>query len=52
LKEYFEEIVKKGGEGVMLRKPNSMYEEGRSKGLKKYKVCVIFRIFFNLKGIL
>jgi DNA ligase-1 len=38
LKEYFDSIVSKGGEGVMLRKPMSLYEGGRSENLKKYKV--------------
>jgi ATP-dependent DNA ligase len=37
LREYFDAITKKGGEGVMLRKSMSLYEGGRSEGLKKYK---------------
>jgi ATP-dependent DNA ligase len=37
LKEYFKEIVAKGGEGVMLREPQSLYKQGRSKSLRKYK---------------
>jgi ATP-dependent DNA ligase len=41
LKEYFDSITKKGGEGVMLRKSMSLYEGGRSESLKKYKVEAI-----------
>lgn len=37
LKEYFKSIVAKGGEGVMLREPGSIYKQGRSKSLRKYK---------------
>ena len=33
-------ILKKGGEGVMLRRPNSLYEHGKSRSLLKYKVRV------------
>jgi DNA ligase-1 len=53
LKEYFEKIIKKGGEGVMLRKPKSLYEGGRSESLCKYKVCVLNPYVIQLeKGIL
>jgi DNA ligase-1 len=38
LKEYFDNIIAKGGEGVMLRKSMSLYEGGRSESLQKYKV--------------
>jgi DNA ligase-1 len=37
LKEYFDGIIAKGGEGVMLREPKSMYKAGRSHSLRKYK---------------
>ena len=37
LQSYFETIVKKGGEGVMLREPNSAYKPGRSSSLRKFK---------------
>jgi DNA ligase-1 len=37
LKEYFNEVVAKGGEGVMLREANSLYKGGRSPTLRKYK---------------
>ena len=37
MKEYFSSVVAKGGEGGMLRDPQSLYESGRSSGLRKYK---------------
>ena len=37
LKEYFSSIVAKGGEGVMLRDPQSLYKPGRSENMRKYK---------------
>jgi len=37
LKQYFEQIVAKGGEGVMLNESGSLYSPGRSKNLRKYK---------------
>jgi len=37
LKEYFSSIIAKGGEGVMLREPKSLYIPGRSESLRKYK---------------
>ena len=37
LKEFFAEIVKKNGEGVVLREPGSLYIPGRSQSLRKYK---------------
>lgn len=35
---YSDQIVRGGGEGVMLRKPVSAYENGRSTALVKDKV--------------
>jgi len=35
---YTRHIIKRGGEGVILRKPGSLYEHGRSHLLLKYKV--------------
>jgi len=35
--EFFKEICKNGGEGIMIKNPSSMYEEGRSSNLLKYK---------------
>lgn len=37
LDETLDRILKNGGEGVMLRKPGSAYESGRSGCLVKYK---------------
>jgi DNA ligase-1 len=37
LKEYANDILAKGGEGVMLREPLSLYKRGRSTSLKKFK---------------
>jgi DNA ligase-1 len=37
LKDYAKGITAKGGEGVMLRDPQSLYIAGRSKNLCKYK---------------
>jgi len=37
LQEFYHQVLKERGEGVILRKPNSMYEFGRSKALLKYK---------------
>ena len=33
-----EDIIADGGEGVVLRKPKSFYEQGRSPSLLKIKV--------------
>lgn len=37
MKEIYNDIVSKGGEGIMLRKATSMYEQKRSKDLLKVK---------------
>jgi ATP-dependent DNA ligase len=37
LQGYFNSIIAKGGEGVMLREPQSLYKAGRSESLKKFK---------------
>ena len=37
LEELFENITENKGEGIMLRKPNSLYEGKRSSTLLKYK---------------
>lgn len=38
LDKLFDDIVSKGGEGIMIRQPNSLYEGKRSSTLLKYKV--------------
>lgn len=40
LESYLKEITESNGEGVMLRKPLSNYEIGRSDSLCKYKLYV------------
>ena len=37
LKEYFSSIVAKGGEGVILRDPQSLYKPGRSENMRTFK---------------
>jgi DNA ligase-1 len=37
LQEFFNKIIAKGGEGVMLREPQSLYKAGRSESLRKFK---------------
>lgn len=39
LTEFFESVVRIGGEGVILRNPYSLYEFGRSKHILKMKPC-------------
>ena len=57
LENTFEQIIKDGGEGVMLRAPGSLYDQGRSHNLLKYKVqadteCIIigYRLSQNNKN--
>ena len=38
LEQYFKQVTQNGGEGIMLRKPGSLYERGRSQTLKRLKV--------------
>ncbi len=38
LQEFYQQLLKDRREGVMLRKPHSLYEKGRSRALLKYKV--------------
>ena len=37
LKQFNESIIAKAGEGVVLREPGSLYKQGRSQSLRKYK---------------
>lgn len=39
LTKALQQIINDEGEGVILRKPNSEYEHGRSTALLKLKVC-------------
>ena len=36
--KYANSIIKRGGEGIMLRQPASHYENGKSTALLKFKV--------------
>jgi hypothetical protein len=38
LAQFFKNVISNKGEGVMLREPRSVYQGGRSKSLRKYKV--------------
>ena len=38
LKSFLNEVVKRNGEGVMLRQPMSQYTKGRSPSLLRFKV--------------
>jgi DNA ligase-1 len=37
LKEFLNKVLSKGGEGVVLREPQTHYKAGRSDSLRKYK---------------
>ena len=36
------QVIEGGGEGVILRRPHSLYQSGRSLDLVKFKVCGVF----------
>lgn len=44
LEDTLEMVLKSGGEGLMLNKPNSLYSSGRSSSLLKVKVILEFYI--------
>jgi len=46
LEEYFQEIIDKGGEGVILRDPLATYQPGRSSGYLKHKVPPDYYILY------
>ena len=37
LKQYFSQVVAKGGEGIVLRDPQALYKAGRSSSMRKFK---------------
>ena len=39
LDEIYQDVLKKGGEGVMIKDPSSYYEDKRSNYMLKYKPC-------------
>lgn len=45
MKKILELLVKEGGEGVVLRKPASYYENGRSHSVLKVKVVHFFEYY-------
>lgn len=38
MEDSLQSLLKEGGEGIVLRKPSSLYEHGRSPSLFKLKV--------------
>jgi len=42
LEKHFQDILDKGGEGIVLRDPNSLPIAGRSPGYLKHKVYSIY----------
>lgn len=38
---YANTIIKGNGEGVMLRRPGSLYDRGKSRNIVKYKVPAV-----------
>ena len=38
LESMFQDLIDKGGEGIILRDPSALYSHGRSKGYLKHKV--------------
>jgi ATP-dependent DNA ligase len=45
--ETLQSIAGQGGEGLILRKPQSLYISGRSDSLVKFKVFLHSRLFFS-----
>src|SRR5689334_12182105 len=41
LEQVFQDIVDKGGEGIILRDPQAPFKEGRSPGYLKHKVLIL-----------
>lgn len=48
MRNYLEDIVRAGGEGIMIRKPLSVYELGRSHSIFKQKVHAFFCVVEHL----
>ena len=44
LEAFFQDVVDRGGEGVILRDPKSPYQRGRSPGYLKHKASVQLRL--------
>jgi len=41
LNEFFQDIMDRGGEGIILRNPSTPYQPGRSQGFLKHKVFIV-----------
>jgi ATP-dependent DNA ligase len=41
METFFQDVIDKGGEGIILRDPTAPYESGRSKGYLKHKVLTL-----------
>jgi len=46
LEAFFQDVIDKGGEGVILRNPSASYQNGRCPGYLKHKVWSIPSLFF------
>jgi DNA ligase-1 len=44
MQEFMQDIIDKGGEGIILRDPMSQYQAGRSAGYLKHKVCLLNKL--------
>ena len=40
LESFFQDVIDKGGEGVILRDPMGLWQPGRSAGYLKHKVSI------------
>jgi hypothetical protein len=52
MRAFMNDILKEGGEGVILRKPNSVYQEGASKEVLKFKVLTRYLLLDISSSIL
>jgi DNA ligase 1 len=46
LERFFQDIIDKGGEGIILRDPSAPYQPGRAHGYLKHKVFEKNEFFF------
>lgn len=47
METFFQEIIDRGGEGIILRDPRASYQPGRSPGYLKHKVSSLTRSNIN-----
>ena len=45
MEKFFQDVVNKGGEGIILRDPQAAYQSGRSPGYLKHKVLFPIHCF-------